>query len=126
VEYIESIHVPYTEEWIQELRAGSMDAFAALLISQLPNLKCLHLGKNFTRESRLIGMMLRSALCEDSRNSHISSFAYLRDVSAQCPDLDFYIRRYTDIRNTADVLPLFYLPSIEQLRVSIDNPTTFT
>ena len=127
VEYIESIHVPYTEEWIQELRAGSMDAFAALLISQLPNLKCLHLGKNFTRESRLIGMMLRSALCEDeSRNSHISSFAHLQDVSAQCPDLDFYIRRYTDIRNTAGVLSLFYLPSIEQLSLSIDNPTTFT
>jgi hypothetical protein len=125
VEYVESVHVPYTEEWVQELRAGSMDAFATLLLSQLPNLKYLHLGKNFTRESRFIGMMIRSALCDESRDSHISSFAYLQDVSAQCPDLACYIRRYTDFRNTADNLPFYYLPSIERLSLSIDNPTTF-
>lgn len=73
-------------------------------------------------------MMFRSALCKgsESRDSHISSFANLQDVSAQCPYPDFNIRRYTDFRNTADVLSSIYLPSIERLSLSIDNPTYFT
>ncbi|OGE49098.1 hypothetical protein PENARI_c023G08688 [Penicillium arizonense] len=82
VECIERINVPYAREWIQELRAGSMDAFTTLLISQLLNLKRLFLDKNFNRESRLRGMMLRSALCEKSTGSHLSSFTYLKDVSS--------------------------------------------
>jgi hypothetical protein len=62
VKRIERIDIPYTKEWIQDLRARTMDAFVTHLVSQLPSLRCLYLGKNFARESRLIGIMLRSAL----------------------------------------------------------------
>lgn len=125
VKCIERIHIPYAEQWIQELRAGTMDAFITLLLSQLPSLRCLYLGKNFARESRFMGMMLRSALCEESEDSHLPSFTHLQDVSAVYPGLGLYIRDYTDVRNTADVLPLFYLPSVQRIRILVDNPTTF-
>jgi hypothetical protein len=126
VECIERINVPYAEEWIQELHAGSMDAFTTLLISQLLNLKRLFLDKNFNRENRLRGMVLRSALCEESTGSHLSSFTRLKDVSAECPCLPYDIRQKRDARNTQDVLPLFYLPLVERIRVLVDNPATFT
>lgn len=102
-----------------------MDAFITLLLSQLSNLECLYLGKNFSRESRLMGMMLRSALCEKSQDNPFLSFARLHDVSAMYPGLGLYVRDYQDVRNTADVLPFFYLPSIKYLKTLVDNPATF-
>jgi hypothetical protein len=102
-----------------------MDAFIALLLSQLPNLRRFHLGENFARESRFMGMMLRSALCKEFQDYCLPSFTHLQDVSAVYPDLGLNIRKYTDVRNTADVLPLFYLPSVERIKALIDNPTTF-
>ncbi|GFF92050.1 hypothetical protein IFM61392_08016 [Aspergillus lentulus] len=120
---IERIRIPYAEQWIQELRAGTMDAFVTLLLSQLPSLRRLYLDKNFARESCLMGMFLRSALCEESQNSHLPSFTHLQDVSVVYPDLGINIRRFTNVRNTADVLPLFYLPSIKQITTLVDNPT---
>ncbi|CAG8265455.1 unnamed protein product [Penicillium salamii] len=125
VELVTRINVPYAEEWIQKLRAGSMDAFTTLLISQLPNVKRLYLDKNYNRETRLRGMMLRSALCEESTNSHLSSFKYLQDVSADSACLRYNIRRQTQDRNTQDVLPVFYLPSVKRVRALVDNPATF-
>ncbi|KAK7415738.1 hypothetical protein QQX98_005651 [Neonectria punicea] len=125
VECIERIDVPYADLWMQDMRAGFMDAFVALLLSQLPRLGSLHLGKNFTRESRLVGMMLRSALCDESNGDRLPSYEYLKDVSIAHFSLGIDIRRYTDLRNTVDVLPLFYLPSVERITASIDNPVTF-
>ncbi|PLB36520.1 uncharacterized protein BDW47DRAFT_132712 [Aspergillus candidus] len=124
VECIEKTQVPYAEQWIQELRVGTMDAFLALLLSQLPNLACLYLAKNFARESRLMGMMLRSALCDRFQDHHLPSFTRLKDVTAVYPGLGLEIREYTEMRNTADVLPLFYLPSVERIRTLVDNPST--
>ncbi|KAA8650218.1 F-box protein [Aspergillus tanneri] len=125
VKCIERIHIPYAEQWIQELRAGTMDAFITLLLSQLSSLRYLYLGKNFTRESHFMGMMLRSALCKESQDSHLPSFTHLQDVSIVYPSVGLNIRKYTNVRNTADVLPLFYLPSVKQIRTLVDNPTTF-
>ncbi|KAF7164136.1 hypothetical protein CNMCM5623_008826 [Aspergillus felis] len=125
VKCIERIRIPYAEQWIQELRAGTMDAFVTLLLSQLPSLRRLYLGKNFARESRLMGMMLRSALCEEFPYSHLPSLTHLQDVSVVYPDLGLHIRRFTDVRSTADVLSLFYLPSVERIKALIDNPATF-
>ncbi|KAL4891311.1 hypothetical protein BDV59DRAFT_183044 [Aspergillus ambiguus] len=121
VKCIERFHVPYSEEWTRELRSGTMDAFTTLLLAQLPSIRRLYLGKNFARESRLVGMMLRSALYE---KCSLPQFACLQDVSIVYPDLGLNIRRYTDFRNTADILPLFYLPSVQRIRTLIDNPAT--
>jgi hypothetical protein len=38
------------------------------------------------------------------------------------PRLALHIRRFTDIRNMADVLPFLYLLSVEQIMTMVDNP----
>ncbi|OGM49581.1 hypothetical protein ABOM_001750 [Aspergillus bombycis] len=125
VKSIGRIQVPYAEQWTRELRAGTMDAFVTLLLSRLPNLGGLYLGKNFARESHFMGMMLRSALCDESQDGDLPPFTGLQDVSAVYPGPGIDIRKYTGVRNTADALSLFYLPSVERIRVLVDNPATF-
>ncbi|KAI1496953.1 hypothetical protein F5X99DRAFT_398516 [Biscogniauxia marginata] len=127
IQSVKAIKVPYGESFILELRRGAMDAFVALLISQLPNLESLYPGKNFTRESRFVGMILRSSVCEPTnRNSGLPTFKCLRDVSAIYFALHPGTRPRTDTGNIRDVLPLFYLPSVRRIVASIDNPATFT
>ncbi|KAJ5455927.1 uncharacterized protein N7458_004191 [Penicillium daleae] len=123
IECATGFNVSYRDEWIQELQSGTMDAFVALLLSQLSTLTSLYLGENFCRESRCVGHILRSSLCEKSDSFH--SFQHLRDVSTLYPSIGLDQRRYRTARNTADVLPLFYLPTVEQIRVFIDNPVIF-
>ncbi|KAI5924064.1 hypothetical protein F4810DRAFT_665501 [Camillea tinctor] len=126
VEAVEAMKVPYCDDWIEGLRRSSMDAFVALLISQLPSLIRLYLDKNFTYEFRFIGMMLRSSLCEpSSQNSKLPDFRHLRDVSALTFGAETRIYEPEAYRNTLDVLPLFYLPSAQRISVSIDNPNIF-
>ncbi|KJK63938.1 F-box-like protein [Aspergillus parasiticus SU-1] len=122
---IERLHIPYAEEWIQELRAGTVDAFLALLLSRLPNLRCLYLGVNFARESRIMGMMLRSALCQERQDARLPSFTHLQDVTVVYPSPGLYTHRHSNIRNTADALAFFYLPSVQRIKTLVDNPATF-
>ncbi|KAK2882544.1 hypothetical protein FQN49_000229 [Arthroderma sp. PD_2] len=126
VDCIARTDVPYSDLWIQELHAGTVDAFAALLLSRLPGLRRLQLGENFTRKSRFIGMMLRSALCEERKDNHLPLFKYLQDVAFAYFEIGARMREYTDIRNTTDILTLFYLPSVKHITAMIDNPATFT
>ncbi|EEP82610.1 predicted protein [Uncinocarpus reesii 1704] len=127
-EFAESIretNVPYGDSWIQKLQAGEMDAFVALLLSRLPNMRGLYLGPNFTAKNQLVGPMFHSALCED-RKCRLPSFNHLRDVSSVYFTLGIDYRRFVTYRNTQDVLPLFYLPSVERISTLIDNPINFT
>ncbi|KAE8410470.1 hypothetical protein BDV36DRAFT_289569 [Aspergillus pseudocaelatus] len=125
VKCIERLHIPYTEEWIQELRAETVDAFLALLLSRLPNLRCLYLGVHFARESCIMGMMLRSALCQEPQDDRLPSFTHLQDVTVVYPSPGFDTHRHSNIRNTADTLASFYLPSVQRIKTLVDNPATF-
>jgi hypothetical protein len=146
IAFIQATGVPYSDLWIQELRQGTMDAFIALLLVQLPNLKCLYLARDFTRRTALVGMVLRSAICEPVDYS-LPDFRHLQDVSFLKPDgwdvaRDtkvennnpntsrfwpwFLEARDKKVKNTSDILPFFYLPSIQRLSSSIENPGQFT
>ena len=99
-----------------------MDAFIAVLLSQLSSLTSLRLSPNFAKESQIVGMVLRSALCE-SVNRGLPTFQRLRDVSF---NLRFHVHQIKKtVRNTADVLPFFYLPTVQRISASIDNPVAF-
>lgn len=122
-ELIRSSNVPYAQQWTEELQFGHVDAIVALLISMLPKLTTLHLGPNFTVESRLLGQMLRSALSQSPPASRLPAFEQLRQVTF-CRRTNEYRQR--TVNNSADVLPFFYLPAIHDLSVSIDNPKDFS
>ncbi|KAH8895207.1 hypothetical protein GQ53DRAFT_743966 [Thozetella sp. PMI_491] len=107
---------PDRARWRAELIRGSVDAWVALLLSQIPKLKVLNLEENFIRDSYFIGMILRWALCGPVERGLFQGVADARFKLA----LDM---RYRKTRgNTGDMLSLFYLPSVKHISVSIDNP----
>lgn len=117
--------LPIVDEiWTTQVQAGKGDATTALLLSMLPDLTCIHLGPNFTVQTRFLGKMLRFILCErPERFQSQRMFQNIRKVT-----LSPRANESTDLttNNANDVLPLFYLPSVEHLSLSIDNPDTFT
>ncbi|KAJ3549755.1 hypothetical protein NM208_g346 [Fusarium decemcellulare] len=118
VNFIQSTAVPFVDLWETEARRGTIDAYFAALVAQLPNLTHLFIGKNIARESTLFGMMLRSALFHPV-NHRLPQFKQLQRVT--------FRRTYEHslhVVDPADALSLFYLPAVKHLSVSIENPTT--
>ena len=112
------------QAWIEMLQSGNADASVALLISLLPRLSSLLICRNWGRESRFFGALFRAALRNKDRNEgRLPSFGLLNCVSLW-PRLDHDGHRHPE--NTHAALALFYLPTIERLSVSIDNPIQFS
>lgn len=122
IEFIHCTKVPYADPWMEELRAGIMPAIVALLLSFLPNLKTLHLEGHFTSDTRLYGKVFRSALCEDYGQG-LPKFHDLREITFLAIG---HAWRYSTLRKTADALSLFYLPAVERMSISIENPVQFS
>ncbi|KAL4808055.1 hypothetical protein BDV18DRAFT_158173 [Aspergillus unguis] len=120
IAFIHQSGVSYMGWWSQELCNGSIDALLALLLAQLPSLQYLHLGYAFTRQCALIGMMFRSAICEPSTYK-LCNFQYLERVSFLHRESEDEARDST-LKNTAAILPFFYLPNLRHMSASIDNP----
>ncbi|KAF9774187.1 hypothetical protein IL306_007863 [Fusarium sp. DS 682] len=113
-------------DWKSEVQSGASEAVVAVIVSLLPNVERLCLSANWTNDTKFLGLMLRAALCDrpqHKENTDLPSFTSLKHVSLEMMiDED----RLLDPSNTADALALFYLPNIETLSVSIDNPTNFS
>lgn len=112
------ISVKHQEFWIQGLVHGDEDAFLALLLSQLSEIRRLTLGYRFWRNLAYTGKMLRASICKESAYP-LSKFVNLEYVS--CEDY-LHIREYIRSRNTMDLLPLFYLRNVKEIMAVIDNP----
>lgn len=117
---IKDLPLPYVSSWAEELRAGTMDALVALMLLLLPNLRSLRMERNFTIETRFLGSLFRSALCDRSCAS-IPAFDDLQDV--------VFGGIHSQLRslcipegNTHHLLPLFYLPAAQSLDLFIDTP----
>ena len=120
---MDKTHLSYSGTWIEELRQGTLDAYLAILISQLPHLQRLHLGPCFSIEVDLTSLILRSILCGSRSDSRIPGvhttlhqlYAVTFDRFSSCYD-------NRAIRNTANVLPFFYLPSLKKMPITIHDP----
>lgn len=101
---------------------------ATLLICLAPNLSSLHLDPLFTVETDIFVHIHRHSLFSQPGSGYkgtrikLPPFPKLRNLS-MCSRFD-EIRR-TDLNNTADILPVFYLEALESLKLSLDNPTEF-
>ncbi|ROT35448.1 hypothetical protein SODALDRAFT_394444 [Sodiomyces alkalinus F11] len=99
-----------------------MDAFVALLLSKLHELRVFHLGPNFCKDLALTGMMLRFALCAGPAGSlNLSRFYRLEELSCQN---DTYPGIKNPVRTTYTILPFFYLLGIRKVKADIENPIT--
>ena len=123
VPFVSGTSLPFRDKWIVELRQGTLDAYLALLLLQLPRLRRLSLGPVFFTESELMGLVLRSILDgprSDWLGVDVSRCLHeLRTVSLIRGRWYYEVRTN---RNTESTLPFFYLPSLEEMIVSIDNP----
>jgi hypothetical protein len=123
---VKAFEVSYSDQWIEALKQGTMDAFIALLLSLLPNIEGFHIGRGFSRQTHFIGMMLRSSLCETLKANRLPCFQKVSSANIVCNDPGDNDGEYKDLKNTDDVLPLFYLPGAVFYTLLIDNPVIFS
>lgn len=114
-----------TEEWASALKKGNFFAFAAILISQLANIKTLHLDFCFVWLDGFPGRMMKQAIFSPSKE--LPTFRYLQEVGyggnvpnpVKCwmeiddgpPD------RFSDPYNHAQFIGWFGLPSLRYLDI---------
>jgi len=134
--FIDKLNFPYGDLWVCRLRTGTMDAYVAALLAHLPNLTTLHVDTNFGTVSQIVGILLRLALCNSSVKVLLPTFQHLQKVSVEAigllrplcrvaPGMNATTIRSLRYRNTEDMLPYLYLPSIQYLSASIANPVSF-
>ncbi|KAM7200753.1 hypothetical protein V8F33_003684 [Rhypophila sp. PSN 637] len=99
VQFVKNCQVPYRDFWIEALQAGTVDAWLAVLLLNLPSIDYLRIDQGLLRESEFVGRVLRSYLCDTP------------------PSLD-----PSPIRNTPNMLLVFYFPSVERVSFWIDDP----
>lgn len=126
---VAELQLPCTEDWVQSLQEGSMDAAVALLFTRLPNLRTFLTTSSFTKEISIQQSVFRSVFCgrrrvRDQLNevSWFPQFEQLHHVSAKFLQSLHYRRD----PNTDALLSFFYLPAIQTLDLVLDNPVRFS
>ncbi|KAK4207043.1 hypothetical protein QBC37DRAFT_456706 [Rhypophila decipiens] len=120
VQFVEGCEVSYRDFWIEALQAGTMEAYLAVLLLNLPSIDYLRIEQGLLMETGFVGRVLRSYLCDTPPSlvlppRYTGSLQGLRDI---CIDP----RNPPPIRNTPNILPMFYLPSLKKLSIWIDDP----
>lgn len=106
------------DRWNAALRDGEVDALLTLVLSQVPNLRYLHLEENCIRTNPYLGMLLCRAL---RGPEPLKLFRTLSKAHAQ---LSSDLRNRSNFGLSVSHLAFFYLPSLEQLAVSVDNASS--
>lgn len=129
---IRDTRFPHAEAWETALREGNLDAVLALLVILLPELVRLSAIHNFARDSRILSQTVLHA-AQSTTHEGRTDGDFRPDVS-KLYDVTICQRRVGEaihrtprpFKNTPDILGWFYLPSVQRLRLSIDNPFEFT
>ncbi|KAH6631858.1 hypothetical protein F5144DRAFT_629804 [Chaetomium tenue] len=126
--FVEKTGLPYRDTWMEELRLDTLDAYLAILLSQLPRLRRLYLTHKFSQKTDLITLVLRSMLCDSHPKQPIPGISSTSLHQLQTVSLDRFPGHYLSPSspNTENILPFFYLPSIQNLYLPIDDPPTPT
>ncbi|KAG8622965.1 hypothetical protein KVT40_007941 [Elsinoe batatas] len=115
--FVDASKTDFADEWKEQLLAGRMDAFVALLLARLVALVSLTLEWNYTVHTRLIGQWLQT-------NS--SKYPQLRFVHVRSIPHGLIRGRRLPGSHTPDLLPLFFLPALEKLFVQFGIPPELT
>ncbi|KAF5872364.1 uncharacterized protein Bfra_005723 [Botrytis fragariae] len=121
IEVIKTFGIDYEDIWIGQLRNRNMDAFVAILLCKLPNLIYFQLNPNFSYDSEIIGLVLRSTVSQDG-NCGIASFKQLQHVTFKQITIGRFGR---GTLNPQDILPFFSFPNIVCLSATIDAPADY-
>ncbi|CAH0044825.1 unnamed protein product [Clonostachys solani] len=114
---IRTFNVPFINQWVQELWAGSMGAFAALLLARLSWATHLTITYNFVRKTDLIGKVLQAkVLGRLPRFQRLEHMVYVHGV-------EYFVN--SPEQRSKDGMALFYLPMVTNLAVWVRNPAVF-
>ena len=121
--------IPGDEEvWVMKAKSAGPGFYRTLIISQLPNLTELIVGYHIDSDAETLGKMLLRVLRSEKSTDRLSKFQHLKRVDL-CVNVS-KIDRSSPLRDVkhrlSHLLPFFYLPSIEYLRMVMpDDPGTF-
>ena len=105
--------------WVNMARDSYHGIYQTLIISQLPNLTELTVANNMTSTFESVSKMLLRILCPEKTTDGLSKFQHLKRVDL-CVDI-IQREHSTPLRGErvrlSHLLPFFYLPSIEDLRM---------
>ena len=114
--------------WVS--RAGDADdgIYQTLIISQLPNLTELNVGYDIASKFGSVAKMLLRVLCSEKATDGLSNFQHLKrvDLCVDITERDCSVSLQGVKHQLSHLLPFFYLPSIENLRMVMpDDPGNF-
>uniref|UniRef100_A0A8H7NP76 F-box domain-containing protein n=1 Tax=Bionectria ochroleuca TaxID=29856 RepID=A0A8H7NP76_BIOOC len=110
---IRKLKTPITGLWVRMLKAGSMDAFAALLIARLSRIRRLTITGDYIRRLDLVGKVLLLKV-----GGQLPKFEQLRRL-VYYHGLDYYAPAPPDRFN--EVMGLFHLPTVTHLAAWMGN-----
>jgi hypothetical protein len=135
--FIKKTSLPYAHLWIDKLRVADLNAFVALLLSRLPNLKSFRIGyaavvpyierlgqrnpPNIAGENQFLGKLFQSAVF--TSNHGLSQFRQLEEISFPGP-ISVDPGRNPDFCNPCDMVALLSLPSIRSIQGWCWNPSS--
>ena len=111
--------------WIAVAEQGNSDLYQAMLISRLPNLAQLTVGYDRVLNFRFVSKLFQRVLCSEKVIGGLSKFLHLKRVDL-CVDMTVgdYLDQARGVRHQlSQLLPFFYLPSIQDLRIVMPHDT---
>ncbi|MCJ1345526.1 hypothetical protein MMC31_003733 [Peltigera leucophlebia] len=116
--------LPLPLAWMDDLDLGNTEAFLALILSQLPQLRTLHLDAHFITDNEFIDLLFNHVSFPNNQSSNrrhcLSIFANLHHVEIISPVPELELPTEVSINGT-QVMSLFYLPAIETLDLFVLN-----
>ncbi|CAG9984240.1 unnamed protein product [Clonostachys byssicola] len=115
---IKSFDAPFADAWVEKLREGSMDAFAALLIAHLSKVRRLTITDNYIRRLDLIGKTLQSKAI----GQHLPRFERLKLIT-YFHGFDYYAP--APPHRSDEVMALFHVPTVTHLAAQMGSTELF-
>ncbi|CAH0000184.1 unnamed protein product [Clonostachys byssicola] len=114
---IERLRLPVTNLWVRRLREAHVDAFAALLIAQAPNIRRLTIADNWLRSPDLLTQLLRhGALGQPPMWKRLEQLVFFAPFVVQTPDVamtTFYLSTVTDLAVSLGDMQVLPWPTAE-------------
>lgn len=112
-DYVHELKLPSETLWTTELETGNINVFVALVLSQLTDLRTLHLSTEFHVDNPFLALLFRRALIPSAPCAGFSTFAHLQRV--KFPPIRWHSMPPNGTVSEDQVTSLFYLPAIQTI-----------
>lgn len=112
-DYVHELELPSKTLWTTALETGNINVFIALVLSQLTNLRTLHLSTECHVDTPFLGLLFRRALISSAPCAGFSTFSHLQRV--EFPPIRWHAMPAYATVSEEQVTSLFYLPAIQTI-----------